>query len=172
MRISNATVNSYLALTAACMSLVLGSFSANAAETSTSESKPYEWSADLISFDDATSTAVFRANVVSHAKIDGLDSFKDGDRLTLIWSGHAWASGIRNLVRDPELAPDALSLPVEFVSSQSDGKYIDFRVFVPETAVEAISSIEPGMRVTGVSPRMATDWHDSLISLRHYNDVD
>lgn len=172
MRISNATPKNCLSLAAVCMSLVLASFAANAAEPSATEQKPYEWSAALISFDDATNTAVFRANVVSHANIDGLDRLKEGDRLILIWSGRAWANGVLDLARDPELTPDALSLPVEFVSSRSDGKYIDFRTYIPESAVETISKMQAGMRVTGTSPRMATDWHNGIVSLRAYNDVD
>lgn len=171
MRISNATPKNCLSLAAVCTSLVFASFAANAAEESATERKPYEWSAALISFDDATSTAVFRANVVSHANID-LDRLKEGDRLILIWSGRAWANGVRSLARNPELTPDTLSLPVEFVSSRSDGKYIDFRTHIPESAVETISKLQAGMRVTGTSPRMATDWNNGIISLRPYNDVD
>lgn len=169
MRISNAASSNYLRLAVVCVSLGLASFAANAEEAAAPE--PYEWSASLISFDDATNTAVFRARVASHVKIDRIDSFEEGDRLILTWSGRLWASGIRDLARDPELTPDTLSLPVEFVSSEGDGKYIDFRVAVPESAVETISGLEAGMRVTGISPRMATDWHDGVLSLRHYNDV-
>ena len=144
---------------------------AQAIDASAAQTKPYEWSAVLVSFDEATQTAVFRESVSTQVNIEGADQFKDGDRLILVWGGRMWASGIRHLEKNPELTPDSLSLPVEFVSKDDDGKYISFRVSVPDSAVEALSAIEPGMRVTGTSPRMATDWHNSIISLRHYNDV-
>lgn len=170
MRISSATPKRILLRAAACLSLAVVSFAA-ITQGSATESKPYEWSATLVSFDDATNTAVFRAAVASHVRIDGIDSFEEGDRLILTWSGRSWASGIRSLAKDPALTTDALSLPVEFVSSEDNGRYVNFRIAVPESAVATISKIDPGMWVTGTSPRMATDWQDGVISLRHYNDV-
>jgi hypothetical protein len=133
--------------------------------------KTYEWSANLISFDSATDTAVLQARVESYVQIPGLEDFSDGDRLILTWTGRTWAAGIRGLAEDPELTPDTLSLPVEFVSSERDGQYINFRVPVPAGSVDAIAGMEPGMRVTGVSPRMATNWTTGVSLLRHYNDV-
>ena len=172
MRISNATPKSSLLATAAALvSLAIASVPTNAEDASALDAKPYEWSAELISFDEATSTAVLKARVVSHVTIPGLEDFAEGDRLILTWSGRSWASGVRGLARDPELTPDSLSLPVEFVSSDMDGRYVSFRIPVPQSAVEKISSMEPGHRVTGMSPRMATDWNNAVSSLRHYNDV-
>ena len=171
MRISNTTPKFYRSLAAAaCLLLALTSF-VSRAEDASSHTKPYEWSAELVSFDAATNTAEFRALVASHVEIDGLDTFSDGDRLILTWSGRSWASGIRGLARNPELTPETLSLPVEFVSSERDGRYIVFRIPVPENSVETISGMEAGMRVTGISPRMASNWDNGVNLLRHYNDV-
>lgn len=172
MRVSNTTPKKLASLVAAFMSLTFGTFSTLAAEAGATETKPYEWSASLVSFDQATNTAVLRARSASHVKIDGLDDFEEGDRLILTWSGRSWASGVRDLARDPELNPDTLSLPVEFVSSDMDGTYINFRIPVPESAIETISGFEAGTYVTGMSPRMAADWNNGVMSLRHYNDVD
>lgn len=171
MRESKSVLRSFYSVAAsACVSL--GLTVAGAVEANANDSEPYEWSADLVSFDDATNTAVFRENVTTFANIEAIDRFNDGDRAILVWGGRLWASGIRSFGQDPELTPDTLSLPVEFVSADSNGNYIDFRVSIPESATEVLSEIEPGMRVTGTTPRMATDWQNSIISLRHYNDVD
>ena len=172
MRVSNTTPKYFLSLAVACSALAFTPFASEAEGASAADAKPYEWSAKLVSFDAATNTAVLQERVVSHVAIDGLESFNEGDRLILTWSGRSWASGIRNLTHDPELTADTLSLPVEFVSTEQDGSYINFRVHVPEDAVEALTSFEPGVRVTGTSPRMATNWQDSILSLRHYNDID
>ena len=171
MRVSNTTPKGLFSLAAACATLAFTSISSHAAGAA-AETKPYEWSAKLVSFDAATNTAVLQERVVAHIAIDDLDSFKAGDRLILTWSGRSWASGIRNLERDPQLTPDTLSLPVEFVSTEGDGAYINFKIAVPDDAVAMLASFEPGVRVTGTSPRMATDWHNSVLSLRHYNDID
>jgi hypothetical protein len=173
MRISSANPKSIVSLaTAALASLALAGLPAHAEDATATGTKPYEWSAQLISYDAETNTAVLKAHVASHVAIAGLDSYSEGDRLILTWSGRSWASGVRGLTRDPELTPDSLSLPVEFVAAEMDGRYVSFRIPVPESAVELISGMETGHRVTGTSPRMATDWHNSVSSLRHYNDVD
>lgn len=171
MRISNTTKSHSALAAAAFVSLALALSPLQAQEASDTETRPYEWSAQLVSFDEATNTAVLKASVASHVRIDGLENFSDGDRLILIWSGRSWASDVRGLAEDPELTPDSLSLPVEFVSTEMDGRYVSFRIRVPESAVEAISGMEPGNRVTGMTPRMATNWNHAVSSLRHYNDI-
>jgi hypothetical protein len=168
MRISDATHAGFFSLAvAALLSLgVAGTASGN--ETGQDN---YEWSAELVSYDEATNTAVVKARVESYAEIEGLDEFSDGDRLILTWTGRSWAAGIRGLARDPELTQSTLSLPVEFVSTELDGRYIHFRIPMPESASEIVADLEPGTRVTGTSPRMAADWATGVVSLRHYNDV-
>jgi hypothetical protein len=171
MRISKTTPKSLFTLaTAALLSfgfanLVLYPSSAQA------EHHDYEWSATLISYDEASRTAVVQARIESYVSIEGLDEFSDGDRLILIWTGRNWAAGIRGLAADPELTPETLSLPVEFVSTERDEQYVNFRIPVPDSAVDTIASMEPGTRVTGMSPRMATDWDTSVSSLRDYNNI-
>ena len=171
MRISKTTPNSWYSLAAAAR-LYMGL--ANLAllpTTAMAEHHDYEWSATLISFDKASSTAVLQARIESYVTIDGLEEFSDGDRLILTWTGRSWAAGVRGLAPDPELTPDTLSLPVEFVSTERDGRYVNFRISVPANAVETLAAMEAGTRVTGTSPRMATDWKTGVSSLRHYNDV-
>lgn len=164
MSISNTTRNLVLSFT-----LAVAAASATGARAAAAEN--YDWSAKLVSFDAAAGTAVLQERVEAHADIAGLDGFTDGDRLTLVWTGRSWAAGIRDLARDPELAPGALTLPVEFVSSESDGEYINFRIKVPASAIEKLAALDPGVRVRGESPRSGASFDDAVISLRHYNDV-
>jgi hypothetical protein len=131
----------------------------------------YDWSATLVSFDKASKTAVLQARVESYAHIEGLDEFSDGDRLILSWTGRMWAAGIRDLSANPKLMPGTLSLPVEFVSSERDGQYINFRIQVPAGSVDTLAGMDPGTRVTGISPKMATAWGTGVTSLRNYNDI-
>lgn len=172
MRVSITTPKHFLSLAAVVTTLAFATFPSQANSVNAAETKPYEWSAKLVSFDETTNTAVLQERVASHIQIADLDSFTEGDRLILIWSGRSWASGIRDLAADPELTPDTLSLPVEFVSAERDGAYINFRIPVPQDAVAMMASFEDGVRITGTSPRMAADWNNSVLSLRHYNDID
>ena len=133
----------------------------------------YEWSAVLVSVDQNARTAVVRARVASHAKIQGLDRFTPGQRLTLVWSGKNWAGDVLNLAANPQVEEGALTLPVEFVaqSSNDSGQYVDFRISIPADAVAKVASFTPGHRVTVVSPRApTTDRGASIMSIRHYNE--
>ena len=173
MRISKTTPIRLASLAAvATLSLGIAGSAVMAATALAAEHGTYDWSARLVSFDQAAGTAVLESRVEGHADIDGLDSFADGDRLTLVWTGRSWAAGIRDLARDPELSAETLSLPVEFVSSERDGEYINFRVKVPASAIGTIAAMEPGVRITGVSPKQATSFESGVMSMRHYNDVD
>lgn len=132
----------------------------------------YDWSAELVEFDDGANTMVVKARVEQYARIPDLDSFSEGDRLTLVWTGRSWAAGVRDLGTQPEAAADALTLPVEFVGSESDGRYVSFRVPVPDESVARVSELTVGDRITAVSPRGDADWESGVTSVRHYNDVD
>lgn len=164
MSISDTTRSLILSL--ALLSAAAGTQAARAASEET-----YEWSAQLVSFDAGTRTAVFEERVEAHADIDGLDGFADGDRLLLVWTGRSWAAGIRDLARDPEVEPWALTLPVEFVSSVREAEYVRFRVKVPSSAVEMLAGMAPGTRVRGESPRGGGGFDEAVVSLRHYNDL-
>ena len=172
MRISKATPNELVSLAAtAALSIGLAGSAALAATAMAAEHDSYEWSAQLVSFDEASATAVMQARVEGHARIDGLDRFADGDRLTLVWTGRTWAAGIRDLARNPELTPETLSLPVEFVSTERDGEYINFRVKVPAAAIDKLAAMDPGVRITAVSPKRTAAFDSGVISMRHYNDI-
>lgn len=133
----------------------------------------YEWSAVLVSYDQSARTAVVRARVASHAKIEGLERFAPGQRLTLVWSGRNWAGDVLNLAENPQTEEGALTLPVEFVaqSSNDSGRYVEFRIPVPADSAEKVAGLTPGHRITVVSARAATDPGTNIESIRHYNDV-
>lgn len=169
MTVPNTTFRSTLAGAAAMVALLgLTSVAAGAAPNS---EDTYEWSAALMSVDEAAGTAVFQARIQPYVHIDGLDSFEDGDRLTLVWSGKSWAAGIRDLGVSPSVEPDALKLPVEFVSTARDHTYLNFRVAVPAAALKDLVAMGPGARVTVLSPRKDANWRSAVVSLRQYNDV-
>lgn len=173
MRISNTTPKTMRRHTIVLLaSIGLTSLAAQAAITDTLDDESYEWSAVLMSFDEDTGTAVLQARIESYVQIEGLDDFADGDRLTLVWTGRTWAAGVRDLAEDPDLWPAALTLPVEFVATARDEQYVNFRIRVPDDAVDTIAAMEDGSRVTGYSPRGQKSWETAVVSLRHYNDID
>lgn len=168
MRISNMTrrtMPGYLVLL-----FFLVSAGAAASEYAATEGT-YEWSAKLVSFDSESNTVVLRASIERYPGIDGLDGYSTGDRLTLVWTGRYWAAGVRDLIPVGAHSEYALTLPVEFVSTEQADRFLDFRVPVPANSIESIRSMEPDTRVTGISPRSGAAWGQGILLLRHYNDV-
>jgi len=173
MRISDATRPSIRQRAlAVLLAFGLAGLAANATAAVTINSETYDWSATLVSFDRAAGTAVLQARFEAHADTGNPGDFAAGDRLTLVWSGRNWAADIRALGDDPGLDPRSLTLPVEYVATVRDGRYLNFRVRVPDQAFAAIEAMDPGMRVTGVSPRSGAGWDTAVLELRHYNDID
>jgi len=171
MRILDATNLPKLGTIMAAAALVGAGTSAMAADVGTSSEGAYEWSAQMVDFDEAAGTLTAKARVEGYAQIEGLDGFAEGERLTLVWTGRSWAAGIRDIGPSPEIPEGALSLPIEFVASTGD--YVTFRVPVPANSVERIGELQPGDRITAHSPRGQTPpWESAVISMRHYNDVE
>jgi len=131
----------------------------------------YEWSAEMVAYDAAAGTMTVRARIEQYSPIESLESFEEGDRLTLVWTGRSWASGVRNIAVDPVLDEAVLRIPIEFVGTELDDRYVVFRVPVPAGSAARLEALEPGARITAASPRGDVDWDGSVVSVRHYNDV-
>jgi hypothetical protein len=131
----------------------------------------YTWSAELVAFDEASGTVTVKSRVVEHAAIDGLSDFADGDRVMLIWSGVFSASGVRAITHGTQTEFERFTMPVEFVSSEMDGRYISFRVPIPSEDVVEIRSLSPGDWVRAQSPHRPAGREEVVANIRAYNDV-
>lgn len=144
---------------------------ASAAETS-SPSGTYKWSAELVAFDRANGMMTVKSAVVGHAELTGLKNLERGDRAILTWSGVFDASGIRSIRPGETADSDRFSMPVEFVSSEMDNRYIVFRVPVPQKDAAAIEALPAGSWVTATSPHHPSNPSEAVASVRPYNDVE
>lgn len=131
----------------------------------------YTWSAMLVELDPNAETATVRSRIVSHAEIADLSAFSEGDRVTLTWSGFNWASGIRGLEPGADGPFGRFTLPVEFVSTELDGQYVNFKVPVPSGSLAEIESLPSGAWVTATSPHEPAGWDEAVADIRPYNDV-
>ena len=130
----------------------------------------YTWSAELISFDRNARTVVVQSPVVSNAELD-FGRVDRGDRVTLTWSGIRTAAGVRRVTEGDASADDWLTLPVEFVSTEHEGRYIRFAVPVPSDDLAKVTSLSPGQWITATSPRRAANHEEAVAEMRPYNDV-
>ena len=81
------------------------------------------------------------------------------------------AAGVRRVTEGPAPKDDWLTLPVEFVCTELDGRYIRFSVPVPSDDLAKIASLSAGQWITATSPRRAARNEEAVVDVRPYNDV-
>jgi hypothetical protein len=130
----------------------------------------YTWSAELVALDEQARTLTVQSPLVSEAAVD-FRSLKSGDRLTLSWSGINTAAGVRRMTKGAAPETDQLTLPVEYVSSELNDRYVRFKVAVPSDALAKLEAVQPGQYVTATSPRRASRFEEAVVDVRPYTDV-
>jgi hypothetical protein len=86
----------------------------------------------------------------------------------LTWSGLSTAAGVRAIERGNKSSFDRMTMPIEFVASELDGRYVSFKVPIPAKGAAAIGKLSPGMYVTATSPLRAKSAADAVTSIRPY----
>jgi hypothetical protein len=138
-------------------------------ELQAAEPGSYTWSAELVAFDKASNTLTVKSRLVEEApKVEDL---QPGDAAMLTWSGLNTAAGIRDVERGTKSSYDRMTMPVEYVSSELDGRYVVFKVLIPAGDAAAIEKLEPGAWVTATSPHLPTGKAEAVASIRPYGHV-
>lgn len=140
-----------------------------AAEWSAKAGETYTWSAALVAFDAASNTVTVRAPLVSNPERTNLSALHAGDRAVLTWSGLWTAAGVRAIERGNTSSFDRMTMPIEFVSSGLDGRYVSFKVPIPANDAAAIGKLSPGVYITATSPLRAKSAADAVTSIRPYS---
>jgi len=165
---SSRSLRSAALLVGAC--LAIGSIAANA--TTPQEGGTYQWSAELVSFDKGAHEVTVKARLVETVDTKALPKLSAGDHAMLTWSGLNYAAGIRALERGTQSSYDRLTMPIEYVSADLDGRYIVFKVPVPAADAAAIEKLSAGQWVTATSPLKTMKLMEAVSSIRPYNDVE
>lgn len=142
------------------------------AQDSADTQQQYEWSAELVSFDQGSGTATLKARMDTRADKSVLESLSEGDRITITWTGLTWGAGIADISREgPPQSSDRLDLPAEFVGTEMDDTYVLFRVPVPRGSAASLRGLSSGDWVTAATPHDATELNEAVSEIRPYNDV-
>jgi hypothetical protein len=131
----------------------------------------YAWSAELVAFDEASNMVTVRAMLVSNPEETDLSALRAGDRAVLTWSGLSTAAGVRAVQRGTTSSFDRMTMPIEYVSSEHDGRYVSFKVPIPAKDAGAIAKLSPGAYVTATSPLRAKSPTDAVSAIRPYSDA-
>ena len=130
----------------------------------------YQWSAELVALDDASSTMTVKAMAVGDA-ITQAATFKPGDKVLVTWSGfEKYASAVNGVHRYERTAKadSRFTFPAEFVSFTAN-MYLNFKAKVPADAVTRVKNIKPGQWITATS-RHGASVDAPIAAVRGYND--
>jgi hypothetical protein len=139
------------------------------AELSEKTGETYTWSAELVTFDATSNTVTVKAPLVSNPERNDTAALHAGDRAVLTWSGLSTAAGVRAIERGNRSSFDRMTMPIEFVASELDGRYVSFKVPIPAKDAAAIGKLSPGVYVTATSPLRAKSVADAVTSIRPYS---
>ena len=85
-----------------------------------------------------------KAMLVSVPEATNLAELHTGDRAVLTWSGLSTAAGVRAVQKGDKSSFDRMTMPIEYVSSELDGRYVTFKVPIPAANAAAIAKLKPG----------------------------
>jgi hypothetical protein len=128
----------------------------------------YTWSAELVAVDEQASTVTVQSRLVSNAEVAELTG---GDRAVLVWSGITTAAGVRSVTQGTTTDADRLTLPIEYLSSEHDGRHVRFKVPVPSADLARIAALSPGQWVTATSAHRPASYTEAVVSIRPYGHV-
>ena len=80
------------------------------------------------------------------------------------------AAGVRAVERGNTSSFDRMTMPIEYVSSELDGRYLSFKIPIPTKDAPAIAKLSPGAYVTATSPLRAKGASDAVTAIRPYSD--
>jgi hypothetical protein len=168
------TIASVLAvgsLTVVGLSEATGQSAKSAAESSDAADATYTWSAELVAFDAASNTVTVKTMLVSNPEKNDLPALHAGDDAVLTWTGLSTAAGVRAIERGNTSSFDRLTMPIEYVASELDGRYVSFKVPIPAKDAAKIARLSPGAYVTATSPLRAKSADEAVTEIRPYNDL-
>lgn len=119
------------------------------AQGSADSGNQYEWSAELVSFDQSSGIATLKARMDARADRSVLAELSEGDEITITWTGLTWGAGIAAVSRGSSAdSKGRLHMPAEFVGSEMDDIYLVFRVPVPQGSRAKVEALKPGVRTS------------------------
>jgi hypothetical protein len=168
MRHASSTLNATTKLAAVGLGLIVlnASFAASGDDV-----QPYTWSAQLVAFDKAANTVTLKARVVTNTDAQQTAQLHPGDAAMLTWSGLSFGSGVRAVVPGTKSPFDRLTMPIEYVSSEMDGRYVSFKVPIPAQDVAAMEKLASGAWVTVTTPQRPANIAQVVTHIRRYDDV-
>jgi hypothetical protein len=143
----------------------------SAAAASASQADTYQWSAQLVSADQAASTVTVKARVAYKDAVAALKQFKPGEKVWVVWSGiHDYSDAVRMLEPVPASGTiqKELVMPAQFVSAEAPDQAVTIRMKAPASGLAAIKDLKAGQWVTVTSRQRPTSDAAAVMMVKPY----
>ena len=150
-----------------------------AAYTASPEHRPaplpgatYRWDGEFVALDEVTGALTVKSRVASPSGLAALAEARAGEPIVITWSGYdSQANGIRAAVPDDGSGlwgSNRFLLRATFVEADATGRYLTFKVAVPEASLATVRSLAQGTWASVTSPHHPADAEPAVMTVTAY----
>ena len=132
----------------------------------------YRWDGEFVALDEVTGTLTVKSRVASPSGLASVADAQPGEPIVITWSGYdSQANGIRAAMPDDGSGlwgSNRFLLRATFVEADAAGRYLTFRVAVPETSLATVRTLSQGAWASVTSPHHPSDAAPAVMTVTAY----
>ena len=132
----------------------------------------YRWDGEFVALDEATGTLTVKSRVASPSGLASVADAEPGAPIVITWSGYdSQANGIRVAMPDDGSGlwgSNRFLLRAAFVEVDAAGRYLTFRVAVPEASLATVRTLSQGAWASVTSPHHPADAAPAVMTVTAY----
>ena len=132
----------------------------------------YRWDGEFVTLDEATGTLTVKSRVTSPAGLAAVADAEPGEPIVITWSGYdSQANGIRQAMPDDGSGlwgSNRFLLRATFVGADAAGRYLTFKVAVPEASLATVRTLSQGAWASVTSPHHPADAAPAVMTVTAY----
>ena len=132
----------------------------------------YRWDGEFVALDETTGTLTVKSRVASPSGLADVAEAQPGEPIVITWSGYdSQANGIRAAMPDDGSGlwgSNRFLLRATFVEADTAGRYLTFKVDVPEASLAAVRALAQGAWASVTSPHHPADAAPAVMTVTAY----
>ena len=132
----------------------------------------YRWDGEFVALDEATGTLTVKSRVASPSGLASVADARPGEPIVITWSGYdSQANGIRAAMPDDGSGlwgSNRFLLRATFVEADMAGRYLTFKVAVPEASLATVRTLAQGAWASVTSPHHPADAAPAVMTVTAY----
>jgi len=132
----------------------------------------YRWDGEFVALDEVTGALTVKSRVASPSGLAALADARTGEPIVITWSGYdSQANAIRGAMRDDGSGlwgSNRFLLRATFVEADAAGRYLTFKVAVPEGSLETVRALVQGAWASVTSPHHPADAAPAVMTVTAY----